>query len=449
MQLPFEQRDDRPLRSIYLDLNAYFASVEQAEDPSLRGIPVGVCPVMADTSFIIAASYEAKKFGVKTGTQIGQAKQMCPDIKLVPAHPSMYVSYHQRVLDVVETVLPIQKVCSIDEMKFQLIGEEREPWRAKSIALELKDALRELVSPVLTASIGIAPNSFLAKLGTDLQKPDGLVVIESKDLPGRIEGLDLTEFCGINRRMAARLNSAGLFSSTDLVHASRSELVRAFGSLVGERWYYLLRGYEVELAETERKSLGHSHVLPPDLRNDEGTREVLLRLASKATARLRANNLYATAIAVRVSGFDRTWQAKARIDPTHDTVKVVSEVLRLWESRDFARPRSVGITFYDLVEPDGVTFSLFDTTQGRETFNRAMDDINQRFGKNTIYLAGLHRARDTAKEKIAFNKTWLFKEGKDDHAWPDTFRGIPRPPIQELVPADLAEELDFDPYEDW
>ena len=421
-------KDPRPLRILYLDLNAYFASVEQAEDPRLRGVPVGVCPVMADSSFIIAASYEAKRFGVKTGTQIGEARRLCPEIKLVPAQPGLYTHYHRKVLEVAEQVLPIEKVCSIDEMRFRLIGSEQTPENAQGLAQRMKAALRDDLSPCLTCSIGIAPNSFLAKLGTDLQKPDGLVILRAEDLPGRIQGLALTEFAGINRKMESRLKAAGIFNSTDLLARTPAELRAAFGSVIGDRWWYLLRGYDLELPETSRKSLGHSHVLPPEFRTDQGCREVLLRLIGKATARLRANDLYAQSISFSVKGFSRTWHHQQRMPATHDTVVIQGLFLDAWERRDFEKPRAVSITFSELCGAEAIQPSLFEEIPDREEFNAALDNLNQKFGKNTVYLAGMQRAKDTAKEKIAFHKTDLFSEGRDDNQWPDTFRGIPRPP---------------------
>lgn len=425
------------MRSLFLDLNAYFASVEQAEDPRLRGRPVGVCPVMADSSFIIAASYEAKRWGVRTGTQIGEARLKCPEIVLLPAQPPLYTLYHRRILDAVDTVLPVAQVCSIDEMRFDLLGRERERTVAEGLARGLKAAIRDQVAENLSCSVGIAPNSFLAKIATDLQKPDGLVVLESGGLPGPLEGLELTEFCGINRRMAARLQAQAIFTGRDLVHADRDRLVRAFGGVVGERWWYQLRGYEVNGPETHRKTLGHSHVLPPELRNDEGVRGVLMRLAQKAAARLRANGLVARHLEVGVRGSRQSWSAKTRLPDTHDSVRITSEVAQLFEQRDYSGPRLVSITFSEVVEPIAITPSLFDLAEDQPpsgpALSQALDALNQRFGKNAVYLGAVHHTRDTAAEKIAFQKTELFVEGRGDHEWVN-----PRNPGTTPTPRDPA-----------
>lgn len=413
-----------PLRSLFLDLNSYFASVEQNEDPSLRGKPIAVVPMDADSTCVIAASYPAKKYGIKTGTLVGEAKRMCPDLVIKPATPALYTHYHRRVLEVAESVLPVEKVCSIDEMRFELIGKERNLDEARKIALNMKAAILEHVGPAMTCSVGIAPNGFLAKLATDMQKPDGLVIITKDRIPSCFEELKLTDFAGINKRMQARLNAAGIFTPAQMFAQSPKELRAGFGSIVGERWWYLLRGFQMSDDQESRKSLSHSHVLPPDLRTDQGCKEVLLRLLQKASARLRANSLWAGHLSVGVQGFDQSWRAEMSFPPTQDTVTFNDFFLRAWEKREFNRPRQVGIVFGNLKEAEQVNLSLFDPVEERSKLNNAVDNVNQKFGKNTIYLAGMQHAKDAADEKIAFNKTWLFKEGKDDHEWPDTFRGL-------------------------
>lgn len=425
VHLPIELRE-RPLKYLFLDLNSYFASVEQQEYPELRGKPVAVVPVEADTSFVIAASYEAKRWGVKTLTQIGEAKRLCPDLICVLGHHSMYAHYHKRVVEVAESVLPIDEVRSIDEMCFKLLKTESAPDVAHSIALKLKKAIREQVGECLTCSIGIAPNAFLAKVGTELQKPDGLVVIEAQDLPAILHKLDLTGFPGINRRMEVRLNAQGIFTTEQMCAASRPHLHQAFGSVTGEQWWYLLRGFDLPQRRTQRKTLGHSHVLPPEHRTEQGCRDVLMRLLQKASARLRKENLWTEEMVVAVNGFKKSWSARIKLPPTQDSVTLNEYFLKDWPGHDFVQPKMVGVTFTRLREYEHVTPSLFDPTLDRSKLNRAVDSVNQRFGKNKIYIAGMEHAKETADEKIAFGKTELFSEGKGDNEWVDTFRGLPR-----------------------
>ena len=404
---------------MFLDLNSYFASVEQQVHPEWRGKPVAVGPAGTDSGTVIAASYEAKAFGVKTGTKVGEAKRMCPGLIFADSTHSLYTHYHHRVLEAVETVLPVDRVCSIDEMQFRLLGSEATPEAARALALRLKAAIREHAGEVLSCSVGIAPNGFLAKMGTELEKPDGLVVIEAKDLPHILHRLQLMEFTGINRRMFARLNAAGIFTAEQMCAASRTHLVRAFGSILGERWWYLLRGYDLPHEETKTRSLGHSHVLPPKLRSEEGCRDVLLRLIQKASSRLRASGLRAGTMDVSVRGIAKSWREHMRFTPTADTVLFNELFLDAWGRRDFERPLQVGVVFGALKKAEAVTPSLFDNAVQRGELNSAVDTINQRYGKNTVFLAGIRGTKDAAPERIAFQKTELFKEGAGDNEWED------------------------------
>lgn len=407
---------ERKLRYLFLDFNAYFASVEQQERPELRGKPVAVAPVMSDTTSCIAASYEAKAYGIRCGTNIGEARLRCKDLQVVAARPKIYVAYHEKAKQVAERVLPIDEVHSIDEVSFKLLGDERTKEASTKIAQKMKRELARALGPYIRCSIGIAPNRFLSKVATDMQKPDGLVVIESHDLPHKLCRLGLTEFVGINTRMEQRLNGAMIFSAEQLCNANRRELVYAFGSIVGEKWWYMLRGYDMGPEVHPRRSLGHSSVLAPDMRTDAACKEVLLRLLQKASARLRAEELWTESMDVDVSSTLRSWQTHIKLPPTQDTVTLNEYFLKAWDSRDFRQPRKVGVTFTSLKKAEQVTPSLFDPNYDRMLLNRAVDTVNQRFGKNTIYLAGMRHAKDAADEKIAFNKTWLFQEGKGDNA---------------------------------
>lgn len=403
------------LRSLFLDYNAFFASVEQQERPELRGKPIAVAPSETDATVAIASSQEARKFGVKCLTNIGDARRMCPDLIVVPATPKLYMAYHEALRQVVSNILPEEKVHSIDEMSYRLIGDECEPQRARRLALEMKAAIRKRIGEYVTCSIGIAPNTFLAKTATEIEKPNGLVVIEPTDIPGRVLSLKLTDLCGINVRMKRRLNSAMIFTVEDLYAATARELRLAFGSVVGERWYYLLRGFELPERSDARKSLGHSHVLHPALRNDKSVGEVILRLLQKASARLRSEKLWTTAMTVYVAGKEKDWSVDIRMPPTQDTVTLNEHFLAAWKARDFAAPYQCGVTFHELRTGEAITPSLFDPTVERSRLNEAVDNLNSKYGKNKVYLAGMEHAKEHATEKIAFNKTWLFSEGRGDN----------------------------------
>jgi DNA polymerase-4 len=171
------------LNWLFVDLNSYFASVEQEVRPELRGRPVGVVPMMADTTVCIAASYEAKAHGVKTGTVVADAKKMCPEIVLVEGRHEIYTDYHRRIVEAVESCLPVTAVLSIDEMACRLMGRERPLLAAMELGRNVKARILERVGPMLRSSVGLATNRYLAKVASDMEKPDGLVALPLDILP--------------------------------------------------------------------------------------------------------------------------------------------------------------------------------------------------------------------------------------------------------------------------
>ena len=408
--------DSRELRVLFLDMNSFFASVEQQENPALRGRPVIVAATSTDTTVAIAASYEAKAYGIKTGTRVGDAKRMCPDLQIVSSGHGLYTSYHNRILEVVERILPIDKVLSVDEMQFRLLGHEKRPSQAERLAESIKLAIREGVGESMLCSVGIAPNSFLAKVATEIEKPDGLVILQEHDLLGRLTTLKLTDFPGINRRMLARLQANGIFTTADLLSQSPAQMKRAFGSVIGERWWYLLRGYELPSREDrQQQALSHSHVLPPEFRTEEGAYKVLLRLTQKAAARLRSSGWATQSVSVFVAG-KKSWETHRRTGAIQNTVQINEIVAEMWEDHTFDEPLQVGIVLGNLVNNADITPNLFDPQPGGDEFSRAMDRVNQKFGKNKVFLAALEDAKGAAPERIAFHKTQLFNEGKADNA---------------------------------
>jgi DNA polymerase-4 len=419
-------KTERKLRYLFLDFNSYFASVEQQERPELRGKPVAVVPVLADTTSCIAASYEAKAFGVRCGTNVGEARAKCPGLHVVEARPKVYVAYHEKAKEVAQRILPIDEVHSIDEVSFKLLGEERNKEAACALANRLKQEIIRSIGPCIKCSVGIAPNRFLSKVATDMQKPDGLIVLEASDLPHKLHRLKLTDFVGINYRMEKRLNASLIFTAEQMCAASRTELIKAFGSIIGDKWWYMLRGYDMGPEVHPRRSLGHSCVLAPEMRTDSACREVLLRLVQKASARLRTEDLWTEAMDIGVSSEVRPWHVHVRVPPTQDTLTLNEHFLAAWETRSFRQPRKVSVTFTNLKKAEHVTPSLFDPNYDRMLLNKAVDSVNQKFGKNSIFLAGMEHAKEAADEKIAFGKTWLFQEGKGDNeifAIPDLDEG--------------------------
>ena len=211
---------------LYVDFDGFFASCEEQADPRLYGRPVGVIPFRdARNSCVIASNAKAKSFGVKTGISIAKARWLCPQIALVPQRPDLYVRTQQRVVVAVLSVLPIDVICSIDELAAVL--EDRDC--PEETAGRIKQRVREAVGKHITCSIGCAPNRWLAKIAADLDKPDGLTVLGPSDLPGRLLNIGLEELPGVGRRMRARLEQAGLSTVGGLVEQQPRPVVLDLG----------------------------------------------------------------------------------------------------------------------------------------------------------------------------------------------------------------------------
>lgn len=207
--MSYSPAQSRPLSALFIDCDSFFASVEQQLNPRLRGKPVGVAPVMAETSCCIAASYEAKHYGVKTGTRISDARLMCPGIEIVNSQPAEYVKVHHKVIEAVEDCIHVEDVLSIDEMWAWLPYNWRDPGFVHDLGIKIKRSVLKTVGEEVKVSIGAAPNRYLAKMASKMRKPDGLFIIEDADLPQVLHELELRDFTGIARSMEARLHTAG------------------------------------------------------------------------------------------------------------------------------------------------------------------------------------------------------------------------------------------------
>ena len=210
------------LRYLFVDMNAYFASVEQQDHPHLRGKPVGVVPVVAETSCCIAASYEAKAQGVRTGTPVWEARRLCPKIVLTLARPERYCQVHTKIVRAVGRCIPVTKILSVDEMTCKLIGDEQKPENATRIAHEIKRAIKATAGETLRCPIGVGPSTMLAKVAGDMMKPDGLTFLHPEELPGNLYALKITDFPGIGPRMEKRFHRYGITTTQQLLALSRT-----------------------------------------------------------------------------------------------------------------------------------------------------------------------------------------------------------------------------------
>lgn len=414
----------RPLRWLFLDLNSYFASVEQQLQPELRGRPVIVAPVDSDTTVAIAASIEAKRYGISTGTPVWEARRLCRDLIITPARHRRYVEFHDAIVAEIWRHIPVTHVCSIDEVACRLLDNENDRKHAVALARRIKTGIRENVGECLRSSVGIAPNRLLAKLASDMEKPDGLTVLEGAELPQRLFGLKLRDIAGIGPRMEKRLAMQGVNDIAELCARRPRDAGSAWGGTDGDRLWYLLHGVDLPSKPTQSRTIGHSHVLSPSKRGLEPTRLTARRLALKAASRLRRKG-YRSRLLILHGKFEddkSNWRASVKLPATQDSFVVLSALDGLFPRLAAAgaartggfRLRMVGVTLAEIEPVAGEQASLFamldpDDPLARETrglaLSRAMDRMNERFGRNAVTVGPLGGGRiDRVGTKIAFGR---------------------------------------------
>ena len=378
---------DDAINWLFLDLNSFFASCEQQERAELRGRPIAIVQMMTDSTCAIAASIEAKAFGVKTGTAIWEAKKRCPGLVLVKARHKLYLHYHHRIIEAVDTCLPVTKVCSIDEMACRLMGKEREVAAARELAQKVKQTIREKVGDCMTCSVGLAPSLFLGKVGSDMQKPNGLVVITKNDLPDILHRLKLTDIYGIGARMEHRLNQAGISTVAGLMLASRNELRRVWGGVTGVLYYELLHGADLQFPSSSlSKSISHQHVLEPELRSVDGAGQFAQHLLAKAAERLRHQGYYCRRLGVSltsVGDWGKFWN-ETGFHETQDTDFLLARLTQLWKEVPRIKPIKVGVVLFGLVPVAQHQPDLFADNSRRQSLSPLVDKINRRHGRGAI-----------------------------------------------------------------
>jgi len=400
-----EKKANRKLDWLFLDMNSYFASVEQQLRPELRGKPTAVVPVLADSTCCIAASYEAKKYGIRTGTQVGKAKKLCEELNVVQARPTLYIECHNRIVSAVRDVLPIDKIHSIDEMSCRLTGRDRNYDNAVALGHEIKESIKKNAGESLRCSVGLAPNRFIAKIASGMKKPDGFTVITKEDLPEALYSLKLADLPGIGRNMSARLKKHGVHNIKDLYSLSGDRFLDIWHNIEGKRLSQLLSGQDMPEQETRRRSVSHSHVLPPQMRSDERMRAVFIRLIHKAGFRLRRLKYLAGTITVKVKYFNsaNSWKRKLNIGKRHDTQSLIRAFSEIWKYRPRGlMPLSVAVVLSELTPINEASYSLFSNEFKQDKLASALDTINEKYGTNSIYFGSMHEASESAPLRISF-----------------------------------------------
>jgi len=406
---------------IFLDMNSYFASVVQQEEAALRGRPVGIVTVDKRGACCIAASYEAKAFGIGVGTRREEAKELCPEIEFREAKHDLYVDYHHEIIQAIEEVYPITKAHSVDEFSILLKGSARSLEAAKELGERMRHSIAKNVGSAMRCSIGLGSSKMLAKMAGEMKKPDGLEWLTPEVMPQKLSRFKLGDLPGIGQRMEKRLIKAGICNIKQLYDLQPKHARKLWNGVTGERFILALQGHDIPDPETRPHSLGHGQILTTGNRNPEGARLVARRLLIKAGTRLRRGQFFANQL--YVSGKCELGGRRSRsisMRATQDSFELLNLFKQTWPQLELKKPMSVGIMLGGLTHESQHTADLFEEREVsgeanmREDLCATVDELNQRFGQDTIIYG--EKPKTITKysgAKIAFGRIPLKEEFRD------------------------------------
>ncbi|MGI9227450.1 MAG: DNA polymerase Y family protein [Gammaproteobacteria bacterium] len=379
---------------VLIDMDAFFASIEQHDYPELRGRPIGITNGLTGTCFI-TCSYEARQYGIKTGTRIKQALQLCPDVIQVPARPYRYAEVSTNIMSALQNITPDVEVFSVDEAFLDIThcqGIYRNP---AGIGKLVKDVVYD--AGRVTCSVGISGDKTTAKHAAKKNKPDGLVVVPPWESRKYLKDIPVTELCGISKGIGKYLGDRGVYVCGDMQKFPIGELARRFGN-PGRRIWYMAQGLDPEpLQQTvpAPKSVGHGKVMPPNTKDAKTLKIYLHHMAEKVATRLRKHGFEAQRFFI---GFltEQGWLAKKlkTQEPTDDSHKIkelANDLLNYYYKGQSCF--QVQITALDPKNKSHQLLLFGKRDIKRDQINLAMDQINERYGEFTLAPANLlHRS---------------------------------------------------------
>jgi len=383
--------DDRII--LHIDMDAFFISVEQRDNPSLRGKPAAVCGSLS-RSVVTSATYEARPYGIRAGMSIQEARRRCPQLILVKGNHSKYTETSARIFSILKDYTPIVEVASIDEAYLDITQSQLLFQSPLQIAQSIKERIRR--SEQLTCSIGVAPNKLLAKLGSGLKKPDGLVVIEKERVEEILRDLPVSKLFGIGPKLEEELKSVGIFTCGQLGRYPVSVLNERFGA-IGERLHEMGLGLDDSPVvpfdeEEDAKSISHSVTLEEDTSDRNLLRKVLLQLSERTSRRMRREGFFGKRITltVRYSDFYTFSKQKTLSQLVNSGNEIFLHAVEIFESISHPKPvRLLGVGV-SLLKKEWCQLDLFERREKKDKLLKAMDRVNERFGDWTLTWAGLY-----------------------------------------------------------
>ncbi len=392
---------------LFIDMNSFFASCEQQVNYYLRGRPVAVCVYTGKFGAIISPSIEAKNKGVKTGMRLNDAVQICPDLIPIETHPSRYREFHQKIMGVLkkysEHVIPK----SIDEAIVDLTGYHLVYKNKEILAKKIKQDITQHVGDWLQCSIGIAPNVFLAKLATEIQKPNGLVVITKENIDTILSHLKLTDLPGIAKGMELQLNQIGIFTPLQLKNISGIDLKRKLKSVVGYYWYCRLNFLEVDLTMKNYKSMQAMRQISQKQRQSvQGLIDLFHALCFTLERRMFKQDVLCKKIYFQTRYENNTyWKQKILLNqPTRNASKIIEHISFKIEQFEKTHVEqgifnkfitSISVAVSDFVQTDVLQIDLFENNVKDFHLQKTVYELKDKYGSDKIV-----KAIELTEEKI-------------------------------------------------
>ncbi len=383
---------------LHFDMDAFFAAVEQLDRPALRGWPVLVGGDPQGRGVVSTASYEARPYGCRSAMPMAEALRRCPDAIIIKPRMRRYIEVSDQIFEIVGRFTPIVEPLSIDEAFLDVTGSTRLFGASKHIAAEMKRSIRDETG--LTASVGVAPNKFLAKLASDLQKPDGLVVVPADNVQVLLDPLPISRLWGVGKMTLPKIEALGVKTFGDLRRFSEDELRSRFGES-GEHFHQLVHGIDDRevVPDREAKSISHEVTFPVDVTDREHLRDVLLDQTDHVALRLRRQDRLARTVTLKMRTPDsatitRSITLDAATDQTEMFWAAASGLFETWSQGSRASVRLIGMGVSHFSTREGQQLSLFDNaaTTRRSELDRTMDAIRDRYGDDAVVRGGARPA---------------------------------------------------------
>jgi len=394
-----------PGRTIMLiDQNAFFASVEQAANPSLRGKPIAVVGSGGRT-VVTTASYEARAYGVKTGMSVYEAKRYCPELIIVVGDNKKYTYTSSKINEIYLDYTPLVEAFSIDESFLDVTGSISLFGSAERIAYLIKARIKHAFG--INCSAGIAPNKLLSKLAADFKKPDGVSIVRPDDVRRLMDGLPIGELCGIGKKTEKVLHLMSIYTCGELGRCPVERLTKRFG-IIGPRLKLMGQGIDESPVipigqEDDVKSVGHSMTLERDISDFQEIRRYLLQLSEMVGARARKHNVAGKTIHlyVRYADFFTSWGKQTTLtNYTSQSDEIYKTALRILDSIELEQPvRLLGISLSNL-KHEAEQIPLFESDRKKMFATQAMDKINDKFGKMSVTYGSLLPGKDNSRGQV-------------------------------------------------